>query len=544
MPRSNLPLQTSSFVGRERELAEVRALQASSRLLTLTGPGGSGKTRLALETAAGLAGDFRDGVFWVELSAISDPGLITASVARVLGVRGGTGLSPEEALLNHLEDKQTLLVLDNCEHLVGACAGFADALLRSCQGLKILATSREAFRIPGERAWIVPSLSLPDPQSKPKPKEAARFEAVSLFVQRVAAVVPNFTLTEENTAAVVRICERLDGIPLAIELAAARVRVLSPSQIASRLDDRFLLLTGGSRVAVPRQRTLRAAMDWSHELLSGRERALFRRLSAFTGGFSLEAAEAVCSADDIDRDEILGLLFRLVDKSLVLVVRGEERDEARYLMPETVLRYASEKLGEAGEEDRVRSRHADFFLRRAEEAEPGLVGAEQGTWLGRLDTDHANLRTAMGWYAARGEPEAIFRLAGALWWFWFMRGHYGEGREWLEGALAKGGDTPSKYRAKALTAAGDLAFLQSEYGRATERLEEGLALYRTLGDERGIASAVQLLGSIAREQGHYEQAETFHGESLALWRGLEDDWGVAQSLNYLGFVAWLRGDYD
>ncbi|MGH3146160.1 MAG: ATP-binding protein, partial [Rubrobacter sp.] len=296
LPPGNLPLRASSFVGREGELAEVRGLQASSRLLTLTGPGGCGKTRLALETAAGLAGDFRDGVYWVDLSELSEPGLIAESVALFLGVLGGTGLSPEEALLDHLEHKDTLLVLDNCEHLIGACAGLADHLLRSCPGLRILATSREAFRIPGERAWLVPALSLPDPRSRQSPEEAARFEAVRLFVQRVAAVVPGFALTEENVSAVVRICERLDGIPLAIELAAARVRVLSPSQIASRLDDRFLLLTGGSRVGVPRQRTLRAAVDWSHELLSGRERVLFRRLSVFSGGFTLEAAEAVCSA--------------------------------------------------------------------------------------------------------------------------------------------------------------------------------------------------------------------------------------------------------
>lgn len=316
--------------------------------------------------------------------------------------------------------------------------------------------------------------------------------------------------------------------------------MLSPAQISARLDDRFLLLTGGGRVVMPRQRTLRATMDWGHGLLSAKEKALFGRLSVFAGGFSLEAAEAVGAGGGVEEEEVLGLLCRLVDKSLVLVV--PHGDETRYRMLETVMCYASERLAESGEEPAVKERHAGFFLGMAEEAEPGLLGGQQSTWLGRLSADHGNLRAALGCYADRQDRAAALRMAGALWWFWFLRGLYDEGRGWLEASLAAGGDAPAPQRAKALVASGDLAFLRSEYAPARERIEEGLALYRTLDDGGGVARAVQLLGSIAREQGRYAQAEAFHAESLALCREQDDDWGVAQSLDYLGFVAWLRGD--
>ncbi len=536
----NLPLEASSFVGRERELAEVEELLASSRLLTLTGPGGCGKTRLAL-AAAGRAEGFRDGVFWVELAAVSEERLVPEVTARILGVRWGAGVSVVEALSNHLKTGEALLALDNCEHLVAACADLADTLLRSCPGLKIVATSREALRVPAERAWSVPSLSLPDAESARDLEEVALYESVRLFVARASAAAPGFKLTQQNAADVARVCERLDGIPLAIELAAARTRVLTPSQISARLDDRFLLLTDGSRVVMPRQRTLRATMDWSYELLDEEERVLFRWLSVFANGFNLEAAEAVCPAGGIEGGRILELLTQLVDKSLVLVTwRGAE---VRYAMLETVWRYASELLDEAGEAEDARLAHANHFLRVAEDAEPGLVGADQGAWTELLEADHGNFRAALGWFAERADHASVLRVAGALWWYWFLRGRYDEGRGWLEGALAEADDAPVAHRAKALTAAGDLAFLQSEYGRARELLEEGLDLYRGVGDERGVASAVQLLGSIAREQGRYAQAEAYHGESLSLSQGLGEDWGVAQSLNYLSFVALLRGDH-
>ena len=540
-PRGNLPFESSSFVGRERELAELASLLASGRLLSLVGPGGCGKTRLAL-AAAGAADGFGDGVFWIELDALSDPALVPEAVARTLGVRWGTGQSPTAALLKRLKAANALLVLDNCEHVVAACAGLADALLRSCPGLKILATSREALRVAGEMAWSVPSLPLPDPALLPGPEELMDYGAVRLFVERAGTAAPGFALTEANAPAVARICGRLDGLPLAIELAAARARVLSPAQISARLDDRFLLLTGGGRVVMPRQRTLGATIDWSHGLLSEGERALFRRLSVFAGGFSLEAAEAVGPGAGVGEEEVLGLLSRLVDKSLVLTAPHGE--ESRYRMLETVLCYAAERLSEVGEEVALRDRHADFFLGLAEEAEPGLLGGQQSVWLERLDADHGNLRAALAWYARRKDRTAALRMAGALWWFWFLRGLYDEGRGWLEASLAAGGNVPDIHRAKALVAAGDFAFLRTEYAPARGRIEEGLALYRALDNRRGVARAVQLLGSIAREQGRYAQAEAFHEESLALCRELGDDWGVAQSLDYIGFVAWLRGDLD
>ncbi|WP_166174558.1 tetratricopeptide repeat protein [Rubrobacter tropicus] len=542
-PPGTPPFEVSSLVGRGRELAEVSSLLVSGRLLTLVGPGGCGKTRLALAAAnavANAAGGFRDGVFWVELDALSDPALLPEAAARVLGVRWGTGESPTAAMLDHLKTRESLVVLDNCEHLIEACADLVDALLRSCPGLTVLTTSREALRLAGEVAWPVPSLSLPDPKSAQDPADLLRFGAVRLFVERAAAAAPGFALDKDNAADVVRICGRLDGIPLAIELAAARVRVLSPAQISARLDDRFLLLTGGGRTVMPRHRTLKATMDWSYGLLAPEEKLLFRRLSVFAGGFSLGAAEAVGAGGAVEGNEVLGLLSCLVDKSLVVAVPGG--DEVRYRMLETVLRYAAEKLEESGEACAVRTRHAGFFLELSGEAGTGLLGEHQVAWLGRLDVDQGNLRAALGWYANGEDPAPALRMSGALWWFWFLRGRYDEGRGWLDAALTAGDDAPAPLRAKALVAAGYFAFLRSEYAPARWRIEEGLALYRSLDDAPGVAGAVRVLGSIAREQGRYAEAETLHSESLALCREHGDARGVAQSLNHLGFVAWLRGD--
>jgi predicted ATPase/DNA-binding CsgD family transcriptional regulator len=539
-PRANLPVQASSFVGRERELDELEGMLASSRLLTLTGPGGSGKTRLALQTAAHLAEDFEDGVGFVELASLAAPELVAEGAARALGVRPA-GRTPAEALLDYLEPRETLLLLDNCEHVIEGCAGLADALLKACPGLKILATSREALRVPGEKTWLVPSLSLPQVRDEVDLGQLVRHESVRLFVERAEAAAPDFGLDERNAPAVARICQRLDGIPLAIELAAVRIRVLSASQIAARLDDRFLLLTGGSRVALPRQRTLLATMDWGHELLSEEERALFRRISVFAGGFTLEAAEEVCSGDGIEIEEVLDLLVRLVDKSLVLV--GRRGDDASYRMLETVNEYASGKLGESGEEEAVGNRHADFFLRLAERAEPALSGPDQREWMDRLDAEVENLRAAMAYFSEAGDLEACLRLASASWGFCHARGYYEMGRAWLEDALAKSGD-PTPLRARALTGAGVLAFLQCDYGRAKERLGQSLSLYEELADRRGVAEVTDVLGGVAREQGDYARARALHEESLALWRELRDEHGIAESLYYLGLVAWLNTENE
>src|SRR5919202_4260889 len=379
-PSHNLPLELTSFIGREREIAEVKRLlllEGKDRLLTLTGPGGCGKTRLTLKVSFEVVQEFEDGVWFVELSSLSDPELVPQAVASVLEVREAPGRSLTEVLTEDLKSKKMLLVLDNCEHVIDACAALADALLRACPELRILATSREALSIAGEATWLVPPLSLPDPEHPPPVEDLAGYEAVRLFLERAAAVSSRFELTERNAPAVAQVCRRVDGMPLAIELAAARAKVLSVEQIASRLEDSFRLLATDSRTALPRQRTLRATIGWSYELLSQEEQALFRRLSVFAGGFALEAAEAVCTGVGIEREDVLDLLTHLVDKSLVLVT--EQDGEARYRLLETVRQYGWEKLRESGEAELVRRWHAEYYLTLSEETEPELK--EQGAWL-------------------------------------------------------------------------------------------------------------------------------------------------------------------
>ncbi|MEJ7816454.1 MAG: AAA family ATPase, partial [Rubrobacter sp.] len=423
---NNLPLELSSFVGREKELAEVKRLLEDTRLLTLTGAGGCGKTRLALAIASELLEGFEDGVWMVELVPLADPSLVPQAVASTLGVREEPGRSPTETLSDYLGSKKLLLVLDNCEHLIEACAALAETLLRSCSELRVLATSREALGITGEVAWPVPSLSLPDLRRLPAVESLPQYESALLFVERAEAVKPDFALTEQNAPAVAQVCYRLDGIPLAIELAAARVKVLPVEQISERLDDCFRLLAAGSRTAMPRHRTLHATMDWSHELLPEAERTLFRRLSVFSGGFSLDAAEWVCAGEELERDEGLELLSHLVDKSLV--VAREEGGEARYRLLETVRQYGWERLSESDEAVEFRERHAGYYLALAEEAEPELKREGQVAWLERLERERDNLRAAMRWLLGRGELEEVARLGWALWLFWGIRAHFAEGR--------------------------------------------------------------------------------------------------------------------
>ena len=541
-PIEDLPLELSTFIGREREVAEIGRLVSDRRLLTLRGPGGCGKTRLALAVAQELVEEFEDGVWWVELAPISEPELVPRTVASVLGLREKPDLPFTEALVAFLRSRNLLLILDNCEHLIEACASLVDTLLNSCGHLRVMATSREDLRVAGESSWMVPSLTVPEEAGDPPdPELLTSYEAVQLFVERARARQPGFVLTPQNAAAVVDICRRLDGIPLALELATARMGALGVSQIAERLGDALGLLTKGERTSAPRQRTLKATLGWSHDLLSGPEQALFGRLSVFAGGWSLEAAEAVGAGSGIEEGEVLDLLSRLVDKSLVLVTG--RTGEARYRLLETVRQYASDKLAAGGEEEVVRQRHAVFFLGLAERAELELSGTQQVAWLDRLERELGNLREALGWFRESGQWPARLRLAGSLWRFCYLRGHYEEGRGWLEGALATEDDEPSSARAKACLGAGALTFLQCDYDRASERLQEALALYRSLRDDRGVASASQLLGSIARERGEYARSEALHEESLAYYRKLGDEVGEAQSLNYLAYVAWLQGKH-
>jgi predicted ATPase/DNA-binding SARP family transcriptional activator len=551
--RHNLPVAQSGFVGREREMSEVKRTLSMTRLLTLTGAGGCGKTRLALEVARDLTGAYPDGVWLVELASLSEEALVPNSVAAALGVRKQPDIPFTDSLVDFLGSRRILLVLDNCEHLIEACARLVDTLLGSCEHLRVMATSREALGVVGEVNWLVPSLGVPDAGQLLSPESLARYEAVELFVERARSRSPTFVLTPENAPAVVDVCRRLDGIPLAIELATARMGALSVEQIAERLRDSLGFLTTGDRTRAPRQRTLKAALAWGYELLSEPERKLFGRLSVFVGGWTLEAAEEVCSGDGIGEGQdphgrvsnppVLDLLSQLVDKSLV-VAEADRAGAPRYRLLETVRQYASGRLGYAGEEEAVRQRHALFFLELAERAEPELSGAEQAAWLDRLERELGNLRAAVGYFRASGQRTAHLRLAGSLWRFCYLRGHYEEGRGWLEGALGSGDGAPPPARAKALLGAGVLTFLQCEYDRARGRLEEALDLYRDLGDDRGVASAAQMLGSIARERGDYAHSEALHEESLTLWRELGDEAGEARSLNYLGYVAWLQEKHE
>jgi predicted ATPase len=392
-PPHNLPSALSSFVGRKKELAEVRRLLEDTRLLTLTGPGGCGKTRLALAAADELVGTFADGVWLMDLAPLADSSLVPQAVASTLGLREQPGRWLTETLSDNLASKRVLLVLDNCEHLVEACAELAESLLLFCPELRVLATSREPLGIAGEVAWPVPSLSLPDLRRAPNIETLPRYESARLFVERTEAVKPTFAVTEQNAPLVAKICYRLDGIPLAIELAAARSKVLSVEEISERLDDCFALLSAGNRTALPRHRTLHATMDWSHDLLPEQERILFRRLSVFAGGFTLEAAESVCAGEHLERNEVLDLLSHLVDKSLVIVREGVV--ETRYRLLETVRQYGRERLDAS--EDEVERRHADFFVGLAEEAEGELSGPDQARWLTLLQTEHDNLRAALSW---------------------------------------------------------------------------------------------------------------------------------------------------
>jgi len=575
-------LELSTFVGREKELAEVKQLLGANRLLTLTGAGGCGKTRLALAAASELLEKFEDGVWLVELAPLADPALVPQVAASTLGVREQPGRSLTETLSRYLGSKNVLLVLDNCEHLIEACAELAEALLRSCPDLRLLSTSREALGITGEVAWIVPSLSLPDLRRLPDIESLPRYESARLFAERALSVKPTFALTEQNAVAVAQVCYRLDGIPLAIELAAARVKVLSVEQISERLDDCFRLLASGGRMALPRHQTLHATMDWSHDLLSQEERVLFRRLSVFSGSFTLEAAEVVCAGEGIEEDEVLELLAHLVDKSLVVV--REKGVEVRYSLLEMVRQYASEKLGDS--EDEVGLRHADFFVELAEEADRELGGLDQARWLTRLENEHDNIRAAFSWsLGERGDAGLGVRLAAALWSFWSIRGDLSEGRRWLESAIFRCAPAATPARAKALNGAGWLAMLQDEYGAARALIEEGLALNRGLGDKEGIASSLVILGSVvvmgqhddvpvvaileeARKlkpeledrrtvarmillesmvmlgQGDRERMVALNEESLALFRELGYANGMLMCLTNLGLVSLGEGDYE
>ena len=527
---NNLSQQLTSFIGRESELAEIRNLLATTRLLTLHGAGGIGKTRLSLQTAADLLDEFEDGVWFVDLAPLLDARLVAPALASVLALRDEAGSSVQQILARHVSSRQLLIVLDNCEHVVQACAELARELLRASAGLKILATSREPLHIAGETTYPVPTLALPVAHGDAVP-DWTQFAAMRLFVERAAAVQPAFRLTEENTAAIADICRRLDGIPLAIELAAARVRSLPVDRISERLADRFRLLTVGDRTALPRQQTLRTLIDWSWDLITAAERMLLRRLAVFAGGWTLEAAEAVGAGGELDPADILDVLSQLVEKSLVTI----EAEGGRYGLLQTVREYALERLVKSGEESATRSRHLAHFLAFAEGARPRLIGPDQGAWLAKVDRERENLLGAHAWCDhAEAGAELGLRLAGAVKLYWFNRGLLGLGYRITLEALARPGAQQRNFvRCRGLTDAGQFGFFMGRYGEVLGLLEESLAIARELGDRARIVGVLQPLGMAYLGAGNLGAARLHLEQAVGLAQELGDKRELAGALNAL-----------
>lgn len=543
---NNLPVQLTNFIGREQEIERLKRQLQSARLITLTGAGGSGKTRLSLQVAGELLEHFPDGVWLVELAPLAEPELVPQTIASVMGLREQAGENTQDTLVNYLRDKDLLLVLDNCEHLIDACAHITTSLLRACPHLKILASSREALGIAGEVPYRVPSLSLPPASSFDAPvSNLEQYEAVRLFIDRAVSLQPSFAVNNRNAPAVAQICARLDGIPLALELAAARIQVLSAEQIAKKLADRFRLLTGGSRTALPRQQTLRAAIDWSYELLTDPERILLQRLAVFAGGASLDAAEAVCSDDEerrhtnggrLIREEILDLLTRLVDKSLVIAQEGS--GETRFGMLETVRQYGHEKLVEAGEWEDVRDRHLEFFVQFARMADQKIKSAERPEWTHRVETENENLRAALEWSTERGGDFGL-RLVGAMFRFWQLRGYFWEGSEWAKRIIAANPNRRDPLLADTMIAEGSLVLWKHDLARAHNLLEESVRLCEDIEYRRGLAEATQWLGVECIWHGERVRGCDLCVKSVSLFRGTGDIWGLALALGWLGWAYAL-----
>jgi predicted ATPase/class 3 adenylate cyclase len=533
--RNNLPPQPTPLIGRKKEVSEVcqRLSRPEIRLLTLTGAGGTGKTRLGLQVAAELTQGFEDGAFFVSLAAISDPELVVPAVAGTLGVKEAGGRPLLESLEVYLREKRMLLLLDNFEQVLEV-APVVRVLLSAAPDLRVLVTSRIALRLYGEHEYAVAPLALPDRRRPPSVERLTQYEAVRLFVERAQAAKADFRVTDENAPAVAEICHRLDGLPLAIELAAARIKLLTVQAMLARLGNRLKLLTGGVRDLPQRQRTLRNTIDWSYGLLGEGEKVLFGRLSVFAGGRTLEAIEAICdSRGDLPVDVLEGV-ESLIDKSLLRQEEGVGA-EPRFYMLETVQEFALEKLEGSAEAEEVRRRHASYFLELAEEAEPGLRGPEDVQWLEHLEEEHDNLRAAISWALERGEAELGLRLAGALWMFWEAHGHYREGRRWLEKALAKGNGASTVARAKVLEGLAQLASYSGEVDQAVIAAHEGLELSEQAGLGGAVAAGfLRILGMMATMRGEDDRAKELLEESLTLSREADDDWGTAEALHWLG----------
>ena len=547
-PLAGIPVSLTPLIGREREEAAIAHLLSGSdtRLLTLTGTAGIGKTRLAQQVALHMRVTYRDGTVFIPLTTINTHALVLPTIAQALGLREEPGTAVFALLRTALAEQDRLLILDNFEHVIEAAPSIV-ALLAACPNVKVLVTSRAALRVRGEHEFAVPPLDIPDLERLPALGDLAQYASIALFVRRAQAVCPTFALTAELGPVVAAICARLDGLPLAIELAAARIKVVSPQALLTRLDSSLSLLTRGAVDLPEQQQTMRHAISWSYDLLTEPERRLFRRLAVFVGGWTAEAADAVCAEPGEQGTGILDRLAALVDKSLV--VPGEDAGgEPRFRLLELIREYASEQLTAAGEDAALRRRHAEYFLAFAETASVHLSEANQAAWFVRLSEEHANLRSVLTWAADIGAVELGLRLAVALWWFWQVRNHAQEGRAWLERLLARQGEPESatalRVRAEALRGAGNLAWVQGDFIPAKALLEDGLALHRRAGDVRGQAHTLAALGLVADEQGEWDAATALYEEALTLFRALEDTNQIAKLSNDLAVVAYRRQQYD
>ena len=549
--RNNLPVQVTSFIGREDEIQELKRLLRNSRILTLTGAGGTGKTRLSLELAGELLDSFKDGVWFVDLAPLVDPALMTNVIASTLGVQEEQGTRVFETILRFLEARVLVLILDNCEHMLDACRRFADVVVHSCRELRLLCTSREALGIAGEQVWHVASLPTADPHADLPLAEMEGIPAIHLFVERSRSVSPAFRLTAGNVHAVAFICHRLDGIPLALELAAARVRQLGVEQIAARLGESFRLLTTGNLASASRQQTLRALIDWSYALLTDPERMMLRRLAVFAGGWTIDAAESVCAGELLPKEHVLELMLRLADKSLLLI---DERDNVfRYRMLETIRQYAVERLAESrdhadvdsdsGEEGLVRIRHRDWCLRFAEEAGMGIGGAEDVLWLKRVEAEHDNLRSVLKQSLELRDIDSGLRLAGKLWQFWLLRGHFTEGIQWMQRLLSEGSGNPA-LRAEALLAAASLSFRIGEVKAARIFGLESLSLFASQKNNSGAGRAAYVLGVVSWFSGDEpSRPNEFLSQSFGFAKESGLPLTIAAALNSMAFLACFEGDY-
>jgi predicted ATPase/class 3 adenylate cyclase len=541
---NNLPVQPTPLIGREREMVAIEQLlrREEEHLVTLTGPGGTGKTRLALQVAADLSDLFPDGIYFVDLAPVSDPTLVIPIIAQALGLREEENLSPLQRLKGELRQKQILLLLDNFEQVIDAAAQVAD-LLVACPRLKMVVTSRSVLRIRAEREFAVPPLSLPETKQLADLPTLSQYEAVALFIQRTQAVKPDFQLTEANAPVVVEIAARLDGLPLAIELAAARMKLLSPEALLARLSQRLQLLTSGARDVAVRQQALRNTIEWSYRLLDAQEQQLFQRISIFAGGCTLDAVEAICTTPGDEAGSVLDRLTSLLDKSLLL--RKEQAAELRFAMLETIRAYGVEALSACGELEVMRKAHAAYFLALAQKMEQDLWGSEQAACLDRLEQEHDNVRAAMQWSLEQEDREIALRLGGVLRTFWYMRGHFSEGLDFLEQALmhSDSDGVDASVRAGALYAAARMNDVRGNSDRAESLIAECLALYQALGNTERIAYALHLQADMAWRRGNLTLARSRVEESLALFRELDDKGAIAGLLLHLGVLAAEQGAY-